>query len=206
MIKRHSYRTQGTSHADHPCIRARHLMVLPHCFGQVIGNFIEFGKDQTGFIYNMSRKYGPAFSMGMMGQNLTFLVGPDVSAAFFAAKDEELSQPEVYGFMKPVFGDNVVYDAPPKLRKQQMAHMTKGLAVDRLKSYVPKIVAETEAFFKRTWGEKGEVDILQVRERGVVRCTALLRRGYAIRRARSNAAACTPIRGVPSRRGLGSRV
>jgi hypothetical protein len=54
--------------------------------------------------------------MGMMGQNLTFLVGPDVSAAFFAAKDEELSQPEVYGFMKPVFGSNVVYDAPPKVR------------------------------------------------------------------------------------------
>ena len=53
--------------------------------------------------------------MGMMGQNLTFLVGPDVSAAFFNAKDEELSQPEVYGFMKPVFGSNVVYDAPPKV-------------------------------------------------------------------------------------------
>ena len=49
---------------------------------QVVGNFIEFGKDQCGFILNMYHKYGPCYTMGMMGQNLTFLVGPDVSAAF----------------------------------------------------------------------------------------------------------------------------
>mmetsp|Transcript_49912 Transcript_49912/g.100497 ORF Transcript_49912/g.100497 Transcript_49912/m.100497 type:complete len:495 (+) Transcript_49912:69-1553(+) len=127
----------------------------------VVGNFIEFGKDQCGFILDCYHKYGPCYSMGMMGQNLTFLVGPDVSAAFFAAKDEELSQPEVYGFMKPVFGANVVYDAAPKVRKQQMSHMTTGLATSRLKAYIPMIVAETEQFFKEHWGESGEVDILQ---------------------------------------------
>jgi sterol 14-demethylase len=129
---------------------------------KVVGNFVEFGKDQCGFILDCYHKYGPCYSMGMMGQNLTFLVGPDVSAAFFAAKDEELSQPEVYGFMKPVFGENVVYDAAPKVRKQQMSHMTQGLATSRLKAYVPMIVAETEQFFKENWGESGEVDILQV--------------------------------------------
>jgi sterol 14alpha-demethylase len=130
---------------------------------QIVGNFIEFGKDQCGFIADCYKKYGPCYSMGMMGQNLTFLVGPDVSAAFFAATDEELSQPEVYGFMKPVFGANVVYDAPPKVRKQQMSHMTQGLATARLKSYVPMIVAETEQFFREKWGDSGEVDILEVR-------------------------------------------
>mmetsp|Transcript_22025 Transcript_22025/g.28729 ORF Transcript_22025/g.28729 Transcript_22025/m.28729 type:complete len:496 (-) Transcript_22025:214-1701(-) len=127
----------------------------------VIGNFIEFGKDQCGFILDCYNQYGPCYTMGMMGQNLTFLVGPDVSAAFFAAKDEELSQPEVYGFMKPVFGNNVVYDAAPKVRKQQMSHMTQGLATSRLKSYVPMIVRETEQFFREKWGESGECDILQ---------------------------------------------
>ena len=55
----------------------------------VVGNFIEFGKDQCGFILDMYRKYGPCYSMGMMGQTLTFLVGPDVSEAFFAATDDE---------------------------------------------------------------------------------------------------------------------
>lgn len=129
---------------------------------QIVGNFIEFGKDQCGFILDQYHKYGPCYTMGMMGQNLTFLVGPDVSAAFFAAKDEELSQPEVYGFMKPVFGHNVVYDAPPKVRKQQMSNMTQGLATSRMKAYVPKIVAETEAFLKAQWGDgTGECDILQ---------------------------------------------
>lgn len=127
----------------------------------VVGNFIEFGKDQCGFILDMYRKYGPCYSMGMMGQTLTFLVGPDVSEAFFAATDDELSQPEVYGFMTAVFGRNVVYDAPPKMRKQQMANMTKGLKGDNLKSYVPKIVEETEMFFRENWKEEGTIDVLQ---------------------------------------------
>ena len=94
---------------------SRHFKNSIPRYGQVVGNFIEFGKDQCGFILDMYKQYGPCYSMGMMGQNLTFLVGPDVSEAFFAAKDEELSQPEVYGFMKPVFGSNVVYDAAPKV-------------------------------------------------------------------------------------------
>ena len=97
----------------------------------------------------------------MMGQNLTFLIGPDVSAPFFKSADSVLSQPEVYGFMKAVFGADVVYDAEPKMRKEQMLHMAQGLRTDRLKSYVPKIVKETEDFIKG-WGEEGEVDLLSV--------------------------------------------
>merc|ERR1740130_853911 len=42
-----------------------------------------------------------------------------------------------------------------------MLHMAQGLRTDRLKSYVPKIVKETEDFIK-DWGETGEVDLLSV--------------------------------------------
>lgn len=96
----------------------------------------------------------------MMGNNLTFLIGPDLGETFFRANDDQLSQAEVYGFMKPVFGADVVYDAAPPRRRAQMQNMSKGLRTERLKSYVPKIVAETEAFLKE-WGEEGEIDILQ---------------------------------------------
>ena len=36
---------------------------------------------------------------------MTFLIGPEAAAAFFKATDKELGQDEVYGFMKPVFGE-----------------------------------------------------------------------------------------------------
>eukprot|EP00953_Heterococcus_sp_UTEX-ZZ885_P012841 7343-Heterococcus_DN1.PRE.1 len=49
----------------------------------------------------------------------------------------------VYGFMKPVFGPNVVYDAEPVRRSEQMKAMANGLRVSRLQAYVPKIEAES---------------------------------------------------------------
>lgn len=127
----------------------------------LIGTFIEFAKSPCGFIRQAYEKFGAVYTVRMMGQNLTFLIGPDVSTAFFKNPDDVLSQPEVYGFMKAVFGADVVYDAETKKRREQMQNMSKGLRVDRLKSYVPKIVAETNAFIK-DWGDSGEVDLLSV--------------------------------------------
>jgi len=126
----------------------------------VIGNIIAFVKSPINLMRECYEKYGAAYTVSIFGQNLTFLIGPDVSEAFFRANDDTLSQPEVYGFVKPVFGADVVYDAPPAIRRQQMQHMSKGLRKERLQSYVPKIVKETEAFLQG-WGDSGEVDILQ---------------------------------------------
>ena len=38
-------------------------------------------------------------------------------------------------------------------RKAQNVNMSRGLRADRLKSYVPKILRETEAYFAEKWGE-----------------------------------------------------
>jgi cytochrome P450 len=46
--------------------------------------------------------------------------------------------------MKPVFGPNVVYDAEPVRRSEQMKAMANGLRVSRLQAYVPKIEAEVK--------------------------------------------------------------
>jgi cytochrome P450 len=47
--------------------------------------------------------------------------------------------------MKPVFGPNIVYDAEPSRRNEQMKAMANGLRVSRLQAYVPKIEAEVSA-------------------------------------------------------------
>ena len=45
------------------------------------------------------------FTVNLMTQKMTFLIGPEAASAFFKATDKELGQDEVYGFMTAVFGE-----------------------------------------------------------------------------------------------------
>lgn len=126
----------------------------------MLGNFIEFGKNPIKFIRTCFDKYGGVYTVPMLHNNLTFLVGPEASAPFFQLNDDFMSQPEVYGFMTPVFGKGVVYDAEPKKRVQQMQNMAGSLRSRSLKVYVPKIEKETLDYISR-WGDSGTINLLQ---------------------------------------------
>ncbi len=95
----------------------------------------------------------------MLHKKMTFLMGPEVSAPFFKLDDSCMSQPEVYGFMTPVFGKGVVYDAEPRKRTQQYQYMAQGLKSKSLRAYVTKIEKECLDYTK-DWGDSGEIDIL----------------------------------------------
>ena len=125
----------------------------------IVGNYIEFAKNPVDFIARCLDKFGPIYTVPMLHKNLTFLLGPEVSAPFFRLNDDFMSQPEVYGFMTPVFGKGVVYDAEPKKRTQQYQSMAFGLRSQRLKAYVPKIEKEMMVYLKQ-WGDSGTVNIL----------------------------------------------
>ena len=99
-----------------------------------------------------------SLSLQIANQRLTFLIGPEAQGVFCKASDEVLSQDEVYGFMKPVFGPDVVYDATKKNRQTQFQSMAHGLRTNRLKGYVEKIEKETRDFLA-DWGKEGEVDL-----------------------------------------------
>jgi sterol 14-demethylase len=124
-----------------------------------LGNYVEFAANPVAFVKKCFDRFGPVYTVPMMGKNLTFLVGPEASAPFFKLPDEYMSQAEVYSFMTPVFGKGVVYDAEPKRRSQQYQTMASGLRANRLKAYVTKIEQETVAYFRR-WGESGTVNML----------------------------------------------
>jgi sterol 14-demethylase len=126
----------------------------------IIGNLLAFISSPVGLMTRAYKEYGPIFSVPIFGNTMTFLVGTEAVDPFFSLSDDFMSQKEVYGFMKPVFGPGIVYDAPEAKRKQQMTHMAKGLRVAMLRSYVPKIQRETEEFLRK-WGNEGEVDILE---------------------------------------------
>ena len=98
----------------------------------------------------------------MFHKRLTFLIGPEAQEVFFKASDDVLSQNEVYDFMRPVFGRNIVYDAPKKNRQTQIQTMASGLRSSRLKSYVHKIEDETRKYLKTHWNQQsGTVDLLK---------------------------------------------
>lgn len=140
--------------------RPRNAPPNAHVGMPLIGNYIEFASNPVNFIAKCLDKYGPIYTVPMLHKKLTFLLGPEVSTPFFKLNDDYMSQPEVYGFMTPVFGKGVVYDAEPKKRTQQYQSMAQGLRAQRLKAYVPKIEMETIEYFKKHWGESGTVNIL----------------------------------------------
>ena len=91
------------------------------------------------------------------------MLEPEAQSVFFKANDDMLTQQEVYDFMKPVFGPEVVYDAPKKKRQVQFQSMANGLRVARLKGYVAKIEEETRNYLQQEWsnGSGGQCDLLE---------------------------------------------
>ena len=105
----------------------------------LLGNYIEFAKNPIAFQHMCRKSVGDVFTVAMLHKKLTFLLSPEASKCFYKEKDDAMSQSEVYGFMTAVFGKDVVYDAEPKKRIQQMQHMATNLQSRRLAAYVPKI-------------------------------------------------------------------
>ena len=56
---------------------------------------------------------------------MTFLIGPEESAVFYRGKDQEMDQAEVYKFMIPIFGKDVLYDSPLGKRREQLKMMSQ---------------------------------------------------------------------------------
>jgi sterol 14-demethylase len=54
-------------------------------------------------------------------KQVVLLSGAEANEIFFRAKDEELDQAAAYPFMTPIFGEGVVFDAPPE-RRREMLH------------------------------------------------------------------------------------
>ena len=104
---------------------------------------------------DMYKQYGEAYTIRVANQRLTFLVGPSAGEFFFKAKDTELSQKEAYKFSVSIFGKGVVYDVDPAVRTQQIKFMSGSLRADAIRSYVPDMQMEAEAFFEEKWGNGG---------------------------------------------------
>jgi sterol 14alpha-demethylase len=126
----------------------------------VVGNLLAFVRNPLGLVWDGYARKGPVFTVRLGPKRLTFLIGPAAHDTFFRATDAELDQSEPYRFSTPVFGKNVVYDAPLDIRLQHFRILSMTLRVNMLETYVPMMIDEAEAFFAK-WGDEGEIDLLE---------------------------------------------
>jgi sterol 14alpha-demethylase len=124
-------------------------------------NFYWFSKAPIDWVEGEYRKAASTdgskdkvFTIPVMGERLTFMIGPSAHAVFMKSTDQQVSQNEVYAFMNPIFGKNVIYDAPVNVRERQMKAAATGLKSKSLNSYVEKIERECRVYFTEHWAGK----------------------------------------------------
>jgi len=152
-VRRHGDKGQGDKKSSPP---PQYSPGLP-----IVGGFMKFASDPLGTIRAGRQQCGDVFTLRMLTEQLTVLIGPAPHAAFFNSTDEEADQADVYKFMTPIFGNGVVYDCPIEKRRQQMRALGAALKPGNLRLYPEIIAQETKRYFDSRWGEEGTADIHQ---------------------------------------------
>ncbi len=123
----------------------------------LLGHLLELRRDPLAFMRRVREECGEIGEFNMAGNEIVLMSGNDAQEAFFRAPDEQLDQAAAYPFMKPVFGEGVVFDATPEQRKQAMRN--QSLRDKFMRGHAEHIAAEVEAMIEG-WGESGEIDAL----------------------------------------------
>ena len=133
---------------------------FPILIPALTGKFDLTRRGPTKLLRTAYDQLGDCFRLRVLHRHVTVMIGPDANKLVFEAKDDVLSQKEIYSFTVPVFGRNVVYDAHPKHMMQQLKFVNKGLNHVSMTGHCGKIVREAEEFFA-SWPESGTVDLLE---------------------------------------------
>ncbi len=123
----------------------------------VVGHLLELRRDPLALLRRLRAECGDVGSFDLARSRITLLSGEAAQEAFFRAPDEQLDQAAAYPFMKPIFGEGVVFDATPEQRKQAMRN--QSLRDSFMRGHAEKIAAEVERM-TADWGEEGEIDVL----------------------------------------------
>jgi sterol 14-demethylase len=123
----------------------------------LLGHLLELRRDPIALMRRLRAECGEIGQFDLAGHHVVLLTGEEAQEAFFRAPDEQLDQAAAYPFMKPIFGEGVVFDATPEQRRQAMRN--QSLRDKFMRGHAEKIAAEVERMTK-AWGEAGEIDLL----------------------------------------------
>ena len=121
------------------------------------GHLEELRRDPIALMQRVRDECGDVGEFTLADKQVVLLSGAEANEIFFRAKDEELDQAAAYPFMTPIFGEGVVFDAPPE-RRREMLH-NQALRDSFMRGHAETIQREVDEMVER-WGDSGEIDLL----------------------------------------------
>jgi sterol 14-demethylase len=121
------------------------------------GHLEELRVDPIALLTRVRAECGDVGAFRLADREVVLLTGAEANEVFFRAPEEILDQAEAYPFMTPVFGEGVVFDAPPE-RRREMLH-NQALRDKFMRGHAATIAAEV-AGMVAGWADSGEIDLL----------------------------------------------
>jgi sterol 14alpha-demethylase len=121
------------------------------------GHLEELRVDPIALLTRVRAECGDVGVFRLADREVVLLTGAKANEVFFRAPEEILDQAEAYPFMTPVFGEGVVFDAPPE-RRREMLH-NQALRDKFMRGHAATIAAEVEGMVAG-WADSGEIDLL----------------------------------------------
>jgi sterol 14-demethylase len=121
------------------------------------GHLEELRVDPIALLTRVRAECGEVGVFRLADREVVLLTGAEANEVFFRAPEEILDQAEAYPFMTPVFGEGVVFDAPPE-RRREMLH-NQALRDKFMRGHAATIAAEVEGMVAG-WADSGEIDLL----------------------------------------------
>ncbi|MGW4018206.1 cytochrome P450 [Rhodococcus ruber] len=122
------------------------------------GHLEELRTDPIGLMQRVRDECGDVGVFQLADRNVVLLSGARANEFFFRSADEDLDQQAAYPFMKPVFGEGVVFDASPERRKEMLHN--SALRGEQMKGHAATIEREVRDIVAG-WGDEGEIDLLE---------------------------------------------
>jgi sterol 14alpha-demethylase len=121
------------------------------------GHLEELRRDPIGLMRRVRQECGDVGEFLLADRRVVLLTGAEANEFFFRAPEETLDQAEAYPFMTPIFGEGVVFDAPPE-RRREMLH-NQALRDKFMRGHASTIATEVTEMVSR-WPGEGEIDLL----------------------------------------------
>jgi sterol 14alpha-demethylase len=125
-----------------------------------VGHLVPFVRTAVELLHRARAECGDVAGFDVGPKHMVLLTGPKASEAFFRAPDEVLSPSEAYRMMEPVFGKDVVYDAPPAKMAEQFSMLLPCLQDRRMRSY-GDVIANEVLRSVESWGSEGVLDMYE---------------------------------------------
>ncbi|NKY49371.1 cytochrome P450 [Nocardia vermiculata] len=122
------------------------------------GHLEEFRTDPIALMRRVREECGDVGQFRLADKDVILLTGAEANEFFFRSADEDLDQGAAYPFMKPIFGDGVVFDASPERRKEMLHN--QALRGEHMRGHAETIAREVDRIVER-WDDEGEIDLLE---------------------------------------------